>query len=286
MEEKIENNNLQKKTCFIITPIGSEGSETRREIEGIIDEAINPVLKEMGYEEDNVSHRKNNVSSIPSDVVKSVYESDLCIANLSGNNANVMYELALRHSAGKQVIIITQDVSSLPFDINVQRAIEYKNDMQGALELKEELRNKIKYIEEHPDEISNPIYDNLQKIIINEDTIPQRDYGYKESIEKIMCDINEIKSLIRKPVNITDEIPLGYADIFNKHKIKMRQIDSKISIFNKVNDIDNLRNTIESLERYVKYLDNQCVIANNNKEDAVYNEMFQEAFIALNEYKK
>ncbi len=34
----------QKKTCFIITPIGDETEPIRRHIEGIIDTAIKPAL--------------------------------------------------------------------------------------------------------------------------------------------------------------------------------------------------------------------------------------------------
>jgi len=281
-EKDLKQKELRKKTCFIITPIGSEGSEIRREIEGIIDEVVNPVLKEFGYEENNVAHRKDNTSSIPSDVIKSVYEADLCIANLTGNNANVMYELALRHATGKHVIIITKDVSSLPFDISVQRAIEYKNDMQGALDLKNELRNKIKYIEEHDQEISNPIYDTLQKIIINDETIPHKDYGYKESIEKIMGDINELKTLIRKSNSTIKDIPLGYEEIFRNHNLEMENFKRKINMYNEMNDIDKLRSTIESLKNYVFYLEEKCDTADRYKEDAVYNEMFQEARIVLN----
>ncbi|MFR7589812.1 MAG: hypothetical protein ACLUVC_00065 [Longibaculum sp.] len=198
MGEEVKEKKDVKKTCFIITPIGSEGSEIRREIEGIIDEVINPVLEEMGYETNNVAHRKDSTSSIPSDVIKSVYEADLCIANLTGNNANVMYELALRHAAGKHVIIITDNISSLPFDINVQRAIEYKNDMQGALELKKELISKIEYINEHPDEISNPIYDNLQKIVIKDSDVPDVSVDFNDTIKLLLNETKSIRSDIEQ----------------------------------------------------------------------------------------
>lgn len=44
------------KTCFIITPIGATGSIIRRKIDGVIEEVIEPILDELGYEV-TVSHK-------------------------------------------------------------------------------------------------------------------------------------------------------------------------------------------------------------------------------------
>lgn len=285
IEKNKEQNNEKRKTCFIITPIGPEGSEIRREIEGIIDEVINPVLMEMGYETNNVAHRKDSTSSIPSDVIKSVYDADLCIANLTGNNANVMYELALRHAAGKHVIIITNNISSLPFDINVQRAIEYKNDMQGALELKRDLKLKIRYINEHFNEISNPIYDNLQKIVISDDSIPNLNISYRESIEKILNDISELKKMINKN-NEKINFPLGYAEIIRSHNYEMDAFKRDIDLYTKGNDFEQLDHVIDSLHTYINTLENSCNNVKKRKDDAVYNSMYQEAVTLLEKSQK
>lgn len=36
----------KKKKCFIITPIGDDGTEIRRHIDGMIDAALRPILEE------------------------------------------------------------------------------------------------------------------------------------------------------------------------------------------------------------------------------------------------
>jgi len=41
----------------------------------------------------------------------------LIIADLSGNNPNVMYKLGLAYALGKPVILISNDVNSVPFDL-------------------------------------------------------------------------------------------------------------------------------------------------------------------------
>jgi hypothetical protein len=38
-----------KKTCFVISPLGSDNSEIRRNAEGLIKSVIKPVLTELGF---------------------------------------------------------------------------------------------------------------------------------------------------------------------------------------------------------------------------------------------
>lgn len=154
-------NSTSSKSCFIITPIGNSNSAIRRKIDGLIEEVIEPVLKEMNYDV-SVSHRISESGSMTNAIIKGVYESDLVIANLTGNNPNVMYEVALRHASAKPIIHITENLNDLPFDINDQRTIEYIDDMAGAHKLKEDLRimiNKVDYNKL----VDNPVTIALEK---------------------------------------------------------------------------------------------------------------------------
>lgn len=126
------------KKCFIITPIGDEVDSIRRHIDGIIEAAIKPALKEK-YKI-SVAHKISEPGSITKQIISEIYEDDLVIANLTNKNPNVMYELALRHSIGKPVIMIAEIGTPLPADIIMQRTIFYHNDAKGVLELREELK--------------------------------------------------------------------------------------------------------------------------------------------------
>ncbi|MBQ9766148.1 MAG: hypothetical protein IJW18_08120 [Lachnospiraceae bacterium] len=187
-----------RKTCFIITPIGGNGTAIRRKIEGIIDEVIEPVLSELNYIV-SVSHRINEPGSVSREIIKNVYESDLVIANLTGNNPNVMYEVALRHASAKPIIHITENISDLPFDINDQRTIEYADDMAGAYQLKIDLREMIKCIEfDKP--AANPITLALEeKNLVNIPESTSKDFG--DMLIQLTDDIRQIK----KEVAITKE---------------------------------------------------------------------------------
>ncbi len=160
----------EKKKCFIITPIDDEKSETRRHIEGIIEAAITPVVKDEFEYEIEVAHRIDAPGNIPKQVILEVFSCDLAIANLTGKNPNVMYELALRHCFGKPVIIIAQEGTNLPADVTSERTIFYVNDALGVIDLRNRLRNTVKSIEEGKTDRLGPIYEAL-KTELKESTI-------------------------------------------------------------------------------------------------------------------
>lgn len=132
----------EKKSCFVITPIGPAGSEIRRNADGVLNSVLRPVLGDFGYEVE-AAHDISETGSIPDQVIKRVIESDLVVANLTTLNANVMYELAVRHCVAKPVISIVEIGTVLPFDIGNERTIFYSNDMAGVKELAEQLRKAV-----------------------------------------------------------------------------------------------------------------------------------------------
>ncbi|WKV98321.1 hypothetical protein PYV50_08645 [Pseudomonas sp. H22_DOA] len=94
--------------------------------------------------------------SITRQVVQHLLDDDLVVANLTTLNPNVMYELAVRHCAGKPVITIAENGTSLPFDIAEERTIFFSNDMRGVVELTSALRLVVGANEEKPI-VDNPV---------------------------------------------------------------------------------------------------------------------------------
>lgn len=150
-----KDNNDKLKKCFVITPIGDENTDIRRQIDGIIDECIRPVLTDF---EIFVSHRICSTGSINNQILSHIYNDDLVIANLTNLNPNVMYELAFRHSIQKPVIVIKNknDGYNLPFDIKDDRTIFYSNDIMGSRELKNTLKEFLIEIN-YEERADNPI---------------------------------------------------------------------------------------------------------------------------------
>ena len=79
---------------------------------------------------------EENQQNILKDIIQPIYEADVIIADLTGLNANVMYELGLAHGLNKKSIVITQDdLSVLPFDLKQYRAKDYNTHFKKFAEL-------------------------------------------------------------------------------------------------------------------------------------------------------
>jgi predicted nucleotide-binding protein len=70
-------------------------------------------------------------------VWNSIRSAQVVVADLTGLNANVLYEVGIAHSLGKEVILITQNPKKLPFDVKGMRWIGYK--LANVRELKKQL---------------------------------------------------------------------------------------------------------------------------------------------------
>jgi tetratricopeptide (TPR) repeat protein len=62
---------------------------------------------------------------ITEQIIDHIQKADLLIADLSGNNPNVMYELGYGHALKRAAIIVNQDVHTSPFDVEDFRQVLY-----------------------------------------------------------------------------------------------------------------------------------------------------------------
>lgn len=93
----------------------------------IYESVIRPVVKELGCSVKQANEiRKADV--IIETVFSEIQQADFLIADATGKNPNVFYEIGYAHALGKKVIIIVQNREDIPFDIARIRYIEYSPD--------------------------------------------------------------------------------------------------------------------------------------------------------------
>lgn len=159
----------KKKKCFVIMPIGEEGSLIRQKSEGLLESVIKPVLAKLNIEP-VVPSEMSKPGLITNQIIKEIVNDDLVIANLTDLNPNVMYELSLRHSTGKPVVTLSDKTTDLPFDIQNQRNIPYIDSYYYLNKTKIRLERAITALGDNKIDKDNPIYNATQKIIFDDST--------------------------------------------------------------------------------------------------------------------
>lgn len=111
---------------------------------------------------------EDNQQNILADIIPPIYNADIVLADLTGLNPNVMYELGVAHSFNKKAIIITRDdLSKLPFDLKQYRAKDYSTHFKKFFELLEYLNKNLKGAINGTVIYSNPVKDFLNNNKIN-----------------------------------------------------------------------------------------------------------------------
>lgn len=77
------------------------------------------------------------------DIWDGIVQSRAVIADCTGRNPNVFYEMGLAHTIGKDVVLITQSEADVPFDIRHRRYIEYKYTPPGMGEFEVKLKRTL-----------------------------------------------------------------------------------------------------------------------------------------------
>ena len=131
------------KSCFIISPIGEEGSPVRRHADAVYRYIIKPAMEEVGIEAIRADHL-SEPGMISEQTVKHILGDDLCIALLTGHNPNVFFELGVAHAADRPVVILTQKGETLPFDVKDFRCVHYDLDPEKVPSYRHDVAKQVR----------------------------------------------------------------------------------------------------------------------------------------------
>jgi hypothetical protein len=141
--------------CYVIMPFKKRYISTHKQV-------IQPAFLRISHDRGEAweCRRADDAEApgcISKEIVKSLHDADLVIADLSGNNPNVLYELGLAHSFGRPTILITQDIKDLPFDIKDHRVLTYSDSDDGLKSFSENLIRTILSTLSGKEPTSNPV---------------------------------------------------------------------------------------------------------------------------------
>ncbi|MGW5040180.1 hypothetical protein ACWEQK_18745 [Streptomyces parvulus] len=137
-----------QKSCFFISPIGSANSDTRRRSDQILRHVIKPACQECGYSAIRADEIDNS-GMISTQILERILKDKIVIADLTDQNPNVFYELAVRHAVRAPFIQIIAEGQSIPFDVQGIRTIELDHqDLDSAASARESIVKAIRAIDD------------------------------------------------------------------------------------------------------------------------------------------
>ena len=132
---------MSQYTCFVISPIGKEGTELYQRYKDLLELIIIPALERYdGLEVIRGDHCIRE-ARIDTSVIEKVQNADLCICDITEPNPNVFYELGRRDETGKPILLLKQAESGeLPVDIATRRYVKYNWDARSVHETQKQIR--------------------------------------------------------------------------------------------------------------------------------------------------
>jgi hypothetical protein len=131
--------------CFFITQIGHAGSDERQLSDDVRDAIVRPSASELGL----VAVRADEIEEgghITLQVLQHCTTAKVAVADLTGRNLNVYYEIGIRHALRQPIVLIAEEAErgQLPFDLLQQRTIFYTNDLRGATECRKGVTEQLR----------------------------------------------------------------------------------------------------------------------------------------------
>jgi len=115
--------------CFVVMPFGSE------ELNVIYDYFVKPsVESSCGL----LCERGDNMfgsNVVMADIRRSISDAQLIIADLTDRNPNVFYEVGIAHALEKDVLLVSQSMDDVPFDLRHLRVLIYEYTPMGCKKL-------------------------------------------------------------------------------------------------------------------------------------------------------
>lgn len=141
------------KKCLALIPFS-------KEFNAVFHNAIQPAADSLGFHCSKVDI-PYAPAAIVGHIIKRIFQDDLIIADITGSNPNVFYELGVAHTVANKTIMICEETGEkLPFDLAAYRVLFYRKPVDGVWDhVREAIKDAIREFPQWSLELSNPVLD-------------------------------------------------------------------------------------------------------------------------------
>lgn len=247
------NHSSERKTCFVIAPIGEEGSAIRQYSDKVLDQIITPALSST-YEVVRID-KVSEPTLIDYSIFERLVNADLVVADLTHFNPNVFYELGIRHCVGLPIIHLLKKGQKIPFDIRGFRTIgldidnsdsimDTRNAMKKQAESIEEGKKFVTPVSQFPELLSSLIFTGLESFCAK-----GKVYDYSESTLETSLTLDE--SII-KEISLYETVARTTIDLSHK---QVNRVDACLATVDKLILSNSMVNLLDVSEAKIAELD-------------------------------
>jgi hypothetical protein len=130
--QEVTDKNRQQPRIFVVMPFAAE-------FQDVYILGIREVAEKLGFVIERADEIEHN-NSIVQIILERIRDCDAVIADTTGRNPNVFYEVGYAHALGKPTILIARKGEMLPFDVQSINFIIY----ESLVDLRQRLESRIK----------------------------------------------------------------------------------------------------------------------------------------------
>jgi len=220
-----------KPVVFVITPFAEDFL------------ALYDALKERFAESFEFTNAGDldNQQNILKDIVVGIHSADVIIADLTGLNPNVFYELGLAHAMDKKVIIITQDIDELPFDIKSYRANRYSLLFNKIPQLYTKLEELLTGAINGTTQFGSPYSDYIKSTTVQKREVISHDIeGLEREVDEEIIDEDDAKGFLDFIADIEEAANTMTAEI---NGIQVGMEDMTVEVEKATKEIERVKKT-------------------------------------------
>lgn len=212
------NKSVDRDLCFLLMPFARKFEPIHRKIKELV---INGHNLRCIRADDIMS-----AGIVIEEIWEKIQEAQVIIADTTGTNPNVFYEIGLAHAIGKDPIIISQTMDDIPFDLRHRRIIIYHPDQLNIFVTI--LSRTIEAVKWKPFEIIQWIQTNREDIKIGLHSPTDQMTVHRTPIESIGCVVglpgNNLHYWVQGFVITNREYEQGSSSIDNKGFWRINEI--------------------------------------------------------------
>ncbi len=266
------------KACFVICQIGSStGSDIRKNSDQVFKHIVSKALVPLNYKPIRAD-QINAPGIITTQIIDHLIDDPLVLADLSGQNANVFYELAVRHVTRKPLIMLIKRGEQIPFDVSANRVVQYDlNDLDTVDDAIVRIKEQATTVEKTNFGIDNPISNTLELRSLKSSGNPeQRTLGQvMEEVGALRDQItfltgvitsrkppqsesqerqNQIKALFAERNSLIDRISMLHSEILHTEKDNNPNKSTREATSILQHEVAILEDNLVSVERQIRKL--------------------------------